>query len=155
LSRIPPLESTIRENGLYRRNDGVGRSNGDDMTPLILDPPRRARSGDVTASADLPQYERPDEREYPVATRKRSGAGERGDAGYYVGRSPEHEQALPYVEYFTGLSHSNRWLLYSHAYSLMLHTIHFCVFVHFEVIALHLRFAYPMLDQYLIVLRII
>lgn len=98
MSRIPPLESTIRENGLYRRNDGVGRSNGDDMIPLILDPPRRVRPGDVTASADLPQYERPNEREYPVATRKKSGPGESGDAGYYVGRSSEHEQPLPYVE---------------------------------------------------------
>lgn len=119
VSRAPPLESTIREN--YRRNDGVGRSNTDDMTPLIVDPPRRVRPGDVTASADLPQYERSNGRDYPVVTRKRTGPGGSDDAGFYVGRSPEHEQSLPYVEYFTALCHPNRWLLDSHAYSLTPH----------------------------------
>lgn len=110
--RIPPLETTVRENGLYRRNDGVGRSNGDDRIPLILDPPRRSRPGDVNASASLPQYDRSNnQREYTIPTRKRSEPGESGDAGYYVGRSPEHEQSLPYVEYCTALFHSNPWLL--------------------------------------------
>lgn len=116
--RVPQLETTVRDNGLYRRNDGVGRSSGDDMTPLILNPPRRSRPGDVNASASLPQYDRSNQREYPITTRKRSEPIESGDAGYYVGHSPEHEQSLPYVEYCTALFHLSRWLFASSAYLL-------------------------------------
>jgi hypothetical protein len=97
--RPPSSEPKTYDNNLYRRNDGVG----DDTTPFISNQ-RQPRSGDVNAPASLPRYNRPNEKEYPVPTRKRSGPGESGDAGYYVGRSPEHEQPLPYVEYFTSVS---------------------------------------------------
>ncbi len=57
----------------------------------------------MNASASLPEYNRPNDKEYPISTRKKSGPGESSDAGYFVGYSPEHEQPLPYVEYFTSM----------------------------------------------------
>jgi hypothetical protein len=73
---------------------------GDDMAPLIPNQ-RQPRPGDVSSSANVPEYNRPNEREYPVPTRKKSGPAESGGFDYYVGYAPEHEQPLPYVEYFT------------------------------------------------------
>jgi hypothetical protein len=71
------------------------------MAPLMSNTTqqRQPRSGDVNTSASLPQYHRPTDKEYPTPIRKRSGPGESGDVGHYVGYSPEHEQPLPYVEY--------------------------------------------------------
>jgi hypothetical protein len=94
--RAPTLESTVRDNDLYRRN-------GAETAPFISNSnqQRQPRPGDVNASASLPEYNRPNDREYPISTRKKSGPGESSDAGYFVGYSPEHEQPLPYVEYFT------------------------------------------------------
>ncbi len=103
LGGIPPLEPATRDNSLYRRGPG---SSVDDMVPLISiqNQPRQPRLGDVSASANLPEYHRPNERDYPRPTRKKSGPGESGDVGSYVGHSPEHEQPLPYVGYFTSVS---------------------------------------------------
>ena len=67
------------------------------MAPLIPHQ-RQPRLGDVTSSAGLPEYHRPDERDYPVPTRKKSGPAESSGFDYYVGYAPEHEQPLPYVE---------------------------------------------------------
>jgi len=110
--RVPPPETSIRDNNLYRRSGG---RNGDDVTPLISiqNQQRQPRLGDVNAPASLPEYNRPNGREYPIPTRKKSGPGESGDVGSYVGHSPEHEQPLPYVEYFTSVSffYLDRWLL--------------------------------------------
>jgi hypothetical protein len=69
------------------------------MAPLIPNQ-RQPRPGDVSSSATLPEYDRRDDRKYPVPTRKRSGPAESGGFDYYVGYAPEHEQTLPYVEYF-------------------------------------------------------
>jgi hypothetical protein len=101
LARIPQSEPPIRDNNLYRNGDG---SYGSDMAPLLSNPnQRQLRPGDVNTSASLPEYNRPNDKQYPVSTRKKSGPGESGDVGHYVGRSPEHEQPLPYVKYFTSV----------------------------------------------------
>lgn len=86
--RLPPEPST-RENSLPRR--------GEDRAPLIPSQ-RQTRPGDVSSSAALPEYPRPNEREYPISTRKKSGPAESDGFTYYVGYPPEHEQTLPYVE---------------------------------------------------------
>lgn len=90
VTRGPPTsDSYIRDSSLTRRTDG------DDMAPLIAHP-RQPRPGDVTGgSRTLPEYQRPTERDYPVAARKRSGPSESGGFDYYVGYAPEHEQASP------------------------------------------------------------
>lgn len=102
IGRPPPLEPVVHDNRVYRRSSG---SNGDEVAPLISNQnlQRARRSGDVNASASLPEYNRPNDKEYPISTRKKSGPGESGDAGYYVGHSPEHEPARPYVKYFTAV----------------------------------------------------
>ncbi len=148
INRIPPLEPSIRDNNLSRR---TGESNGDDI-PFISNqnPQRQPRPGDVNASASLPQYNRPNEREYPVSTRKRTGPSGSSDAGSYVGHSPEHEPPLPYVEYFTSVSifiwtggcSIDTLDFYLCAYIL---TLHVCV-LNPDLISLHLRFAYSMLE---------
>jgi hypothetical protein len=107
INRMPPPETTIRDSSLHRRGTG---NNGDDMAPLIPNQ-RQYRPGDVSTSASVPEYHRPSERDYPVSTRKKSGPSESGGFDYYVGYAPEHEQTLPYVEYFT----SCLLLLYQHA----------------------------------------
>ncbi|CAF1647177.1 unnamed protein product [Adineta ricciae] len=94
-SRIPLNDSSARDNSLNRRP--VGSYSGDDMAPLITHQ-RQTRPGDVSSSAGLPDYHRPNEREYTIATRKKSGPSESGGFDYYVGYGPEHEQPLPYVE---------------------------------------------------------
>ena len=98
--RIPPLEPLKRDNHLYRRSDGVGGNADDDMVPLVSNHTQRRqlRPDDVNASANLPSYNRLNDKEYRLPTKKRRGPGESGDAGYYAGHSPEHEQPLPYVE---------------------------------------------------------
>jgi hypothetical protein len=78
---------------------------GDDMAPLIPNQ-RQPRPGDVSSSTTVPKYNRPDEREYIVPTRKKSGPSESGGFDYYVGYAPEHEQPLPYVEYFIDPFHA-------------------------------------------------
>ena len=92
--------------------DVVVELSADDMAPLIPHQ-RQLRPGDVSSSAGLPEYQRPNEREYPVSTRKKSGPTESGGFDYYVGYAPEHEQPLPYVEYF--IPPSCLLLLYWHA----------------------------------------
>jgi len=89
--RIPPPEPSTRDSSLPRRTGG---SMVDDMAPLIPNQ-RQPRPGDVSSSANLPEYHRPNEREYPVPTRKKSGPAESGGFDYYVGYAPEHEQPLP------------------------------------------------------------
>jgi hypothetical protein len=90
-ARVPPPEPSSRDNSLNRRTGG---SMADDMAPLISNQ-RQPRPGDVSSSANLPEYHRPNEREYPVPTRKKSGPAESGGFDYYVGYAPEHEQPLP------------------------------------------------------------
>ncbi|CAF2845073.1 unnamed protein product [Rotaria sp. Silwood2] len=90
-TRPPPPEPSRRDTSLPRHGGGT---NGDDMAPLILNQ-RQPRPGDVTSSATLPQYPRPNEREYPAPIRKRSGPSESSGFDYYVGYAPEHEQPLP------------------------------------------------------------
>jgi hypothetical protein len=97
--RTPSSEPILRDNSLHRRTGGVG----DDTMPFVTNQ-RQPRPGDVNAPASLPRYNRPNEREYPMSTRKKSEPGESGDVEYYVGRSPEHEQPLQYVKYFTSVS---------------------------------------------------
>ncbi len=80
------------------------------MAPLIVNQ-RQSRPGDVTSSTILPEYNRPNEREYPVQTRKKSGPSESGGFDYYVGYAPEHEQPLPYVQYFIPYSPMFAFLL--------------------------------------------
>ncbi|CAF3328091.1 unnamed protein product [Rotaria socialis] len=82
INRGPPPEPARR---------GAG-TNGDDKAPLIPNQ-RQHRPGDVNSSASLPQYNRPNEREYPA--RKRSEPSESGGFDYYVGYPPEQEQSLP------------------------------------------------------------
>jgi hypothetical protein len=74
---------------------------GDDMTAPLISNQRQLRPGDVSSPTYLPEYNRPNEREYPAPTRKKSGPTESAGFDYYVGYAPEHEQPLPYVEYFT------------------------------------------------------
>ncbi len=81
------------------RDSSLPRRGGDDMAPLIPNQ-RQTRPGDVSSSATLPEYDRRDDRKYPIPTRKKSGPAESGGFDYYVGYAPEHEQPLPYVEYF-------------------------------------------------------
>jgi hypothetical protein len=151
--RSPLPEPTIRDNNnLYRRNGGLG----DDTSPFISNP-RQPRPDDVNASASLPQYNRPNEREYPVATRKKSGPGQSGDVEYYVGHSPEHEQPLPYVSnislpcpfFLSGpvVAWLTCFILICALKSSCL-TINFCVFVNSDLMPLHLRFAYSMLVKF-------
>ncbi|CAF1432008.1 unnamed protein product [Rotaria sp. Silwood1] len=90
-SRVVPPEPSKRDTSLHRRGGGT---NGDDMAPLIPSQ-RQPRLGDVTSSATLPQYPRPNEREYPIPPRKRSGPSESSGFDYYVGYAPENEQPLP------------------------------------------------------------
>lgn len=87
----PPLETMTRENNLPRRGGAEERA------PLIPSQ-RQTRPGDVSSSAALPEYPRPNEREYPIQTRKRSGPAESDGFDYYVGYAPEHAQPLPYVD---------------------------------------------------------
>jgi hypothetical protein len=119
MGRVPPPEPSTRDNSLNRRG-------GDDMAPLISNQ-RQNRPGDVSSSAGLPDYRRPNEREYPVPTRKKSGPSESAGFDYYVGYAPEHEQPLPYVEYFTP------------------HICYNGMLKRFVCVCLRFRFAYPML----------
>lgn len=100
--RIPPLEPINRDSSAYRRGTG---NTADDMAPLVsnYNQRRQPRLGDASASANRPEYNRPNDREYPRSTRKRSGPGENNDVGHFVGYSSEHEQPLPYVGYFTSV----------------------------------------------------
>jgi hypothetical protein len=91
---MPPPEPSARDTSLQRRSGG---NMVDDMAPLIPNQ-RQLRPGDVSSS--VPEYVRPNDREYPIPTRKKSGPTESGGFDYYVGYAPEHEQPLPYVEYF-------------------------------------------------------
>ena len=115
--RPPPLEPATRDGSLNRRGGG---GIGDDRAPLLPTqiPSRQPRPGDVSTAASLPAYQRPADREYPIPARKKSGPGDSGDAGYYVGYAPEHEQALPYVKRCSPpylLARSHWCLLRSHA----------------------------------------
>ncbi|CAF0727358.1 unnamed protein product [Adineta ricciae] len=95
VDRIPPLERLTRDTTPYRR--GTDSLNGDTI-PLVSTQARQrpSRLNDVITSGNLPVYNRPNERDYSISTRKRSGPSENEDAGYYVGYSPEHEQiSLP------------------------------------------------------------
>ena len=93
-SRTGLNDSSARDNSLNRRP--VGSYSGDDMAPLITNQ-RKSRPPDVSSAAGLPDYHRPNERGYPITTR-RSGPSESAGFDYYVGYAPEHEQPLPYVE---------------------------------------------------------
>ena len=64
-TRVPPPEPSTRDSSLNRRG-------GEERAPLIPSQ-RQTRPGDVSSSAALPEYPRPNEREYPIPTRKRSG----------------------------------------------------------------------------------
>ena len=148
IGRTSSTEPILRDNSLNRRTGGVGG----DTQPFVTHQ-RQPRPGDVNAPASLPRYNRPNEREYPMQTRKRSEPGESGDVEYYVGRSPEHEQPLQYVEYFTSVStflYLGRLLLdfYSCACILMHHYLTFVSFVYMDLTPLHLCFAYAMLDEF-------
>ncbi|CAF1010142.1 unnamed protein product [Adineta steineri] len=83
-------DPSIRDNSLPRQG---GRIMGDDMAPLI--DRRQPRSGDVNASANLPDYNRPNERRYPSTSRTRNDPADSEGFDYYVGYAPEHEQPLP------------------------------------------------------------
>lgn len=61
------------------------------MAPLI-NHDRQTRPGDVTGAGRLPDYHRPNDREYPVPTRKRSGPAENAGIEYYTGYGPEPAQ---------------------------------------------------------------
>ncbi|UJR33542.1 hypothetical protein I4U23_020984 [Adineta vaga] len=89
--RIPPLERLSRDNNSYRRGTDSIHS---DTVPLVTtqNHQQQPRLGDVNAPANLPVYNRTNDREYPISTRTRSGPSENDDLGYYVGYSPEHEQ---------------------------------------------------------------
>lgn len=123
-TRVPLNETSMRDMSSHRRADG-----GDDMAPLITNH-RHPRTGDVSASAGLPDYSRPNEREYPIAPRKKSGPSESAGFDYYVGYAPEHEQPLPYVQ---SLSCPRSPLLHAGMPNA------------FSLCASRLRFAYPTL----------
>jgi hypothetical protein len=91
ITRVPPPEPSVRDSSLHRRGGG---NIADDMAPLITHQ-RQPRPGDVSSSAGLPEYHRPNERDYPAPTRKKSGPAESSGFDYYVGYAPEHEQPLP------------------------------------------------------------
>jgi len=100
-NQLPPLEQTNRG---YRPMGVDNGSISDDQHPLIKDrnPIRQARFDDVNAAASLPQYSRSDAKKYPLSINKRTYENtDNTDARFYTGHSPEHEQALPYVNYST------------------------------------------------------
>ncbi|CAF4896812.1 unnamed protein product [Rotaria sp. Silwood1] len=102
---VPSSHSATFDNSVYRNGGGNNGNILDDMAPLVSNQ-RQSRPGDVSASASLPEYNRHNTREYPISTRKRNRPGESGDVEHYVGYSPEHEQQMLYVEYFTSVSFS-------------------------------------------------
>ncbi|CAF0779763.1 unnamed protein product [Didymodactylos carnosus] len=57
----------------------------------------RQRPNDVTGSASLPQYNRPTERDYHPRQQQPHTRGKEVGLDYYVGYTPEHETAMPYV----------------------------------------------------------
>lgn len=92
-TRGPPPEPARRDPSLNRRG-----GTGDDKLPLLPDP-RQTRPGDVSSSANVPRYPRPNDRAYPVPTRKRSGPSESGGFDYYTGYPPDQERPVPYVSH--------------------------------------------------------
>lgn len=99
-SNIRPAntEPFVRDSSTSRRPVGMtSLGGGDDMAPLISHE-RQSRPGDVTGAGRVPEYHRPNEREYPIPTRKRSGPAESDGFVYYAGYGPDSvPQASPYV----------------------------------------------------------
>ncbi|CAF0900929.1 unnamed protein product [Rotaria sordida] len=85
--RVPLSNLSTLDNNVYRHGNGSDGSILDDMAPLVSNQ-RQPRPGDVNASASLPEYNRYNDKEYPISTRKRNIPGESDDVGY----SQEHEQ---------------------------------------------------------------
>ncbi|CAF0898920.1 unnamed protein product [Rotaria sordida] len=85
--RVPLSNLSTLDNNVYRHGNGSDGSILDDMAPLVSNQ-RQPRPGDVNASASLPEYNRYNDKEYPISTRERNIPGESDDVGY----SQEHEQ---------------------------------------------------------------